>query len=358
MPDWADALFRQIAVPRPVGAAAVTAVEEEIASRLRAFGYDAAWQEFTVGPGRLAALSHAMRLAALHAIVTGAILWETSDRWTGAVVWVAGLAAITAVSEWWARRPPSSPAWPARNLVATRSPSPRAWLVAHSDTKAQTVSLQGRIVGVAWLVVGEAALGACVVGAGSGSVPRAAVAAAVAIVVVAAWRLGGPPLRGESAGAVDNASGIVAALVAAEASADRDDVGVLITGAEELGMMGARAWVAGGPPGRYFVNFDGLDDHGPFNIMVHGGPDSRRVRAALAAALAPNAVRRAPLPLGVFVDGGVLGAAGMAGVTVSAGTWETLRVIHTEADQPERTGAGRAVAAGAAAARAMGAILG
>ena len=42
--------------------------------------------------------------------------------------------------------------------------------------------------------------------------------------------------RDDSPGAVDNATGVIAALVAAAELVDRSDVGVLVTDAEELGM--------------------------------------------------------------------------------------------------------------------------
>ena len=53
-------------------------------------------------------------------------------------------------------------------------------------------------------------------------------------------------LRGLSPGASDNTSGVVAALVAAEAGLG-NDTGLLFTGAEEFGLVGARraaGWLA------------------------------------------------------------------------------------------------------------------
>jgi Zn-dependent M28 family amino/carboxypeptidase len=175
---------------------------------------------------------------------------------------------------------------------------------------------------------------------------------------------------GDSPGAVDNASGIIAVLVAAELAREGLDVGVLITGAEEYGMEGARAWTAAtARRGAVFVNFDGLDDRGAFNLMRHepagdeASPEAVSATAVfdtVAAALHDHGhpLRRSRLPLGIFVDGSVLARAGMVGVTVSRGDWHTLGVVHTPRDTADRTGTQSAVEAGRLVHQALGKLLG
>src|SRR4029077_6602046 len=51
-----------------------------------------------------------------------------------------------------------------------------------------------------------------------------------------------------SNGAVDNASGVVAALLASQSEAAPRDLGVVITSGEELGLAGARAWAISALP--------------------------------------------------------------------------------------------------------------
>ena len=131
-------------------------------------------------------------------------------------------------------------------------------------------------------------------------------------------------------------------------------------------MIWARAWIASGGAGEAFVNFDGIDNRGLFNVMAHrgGGPPRSapgdglppRVQAALRAR--GQGVRRMPLPLGIFVDGSVLAAGGIPGATVSRGDWRTLQVVHTERDTPDRMDVSSALEAGRAAADAIRAHFG
>jgi hypothetical protein len=247
------------------------------------------------------------------------------------------------------------------NVFATKGRAPRLWLVAHSDSKCQRLSLRGRVIAVGCLVVG---IGGLVVALGwrvAEPLPVIAVVPWIVLTLAGGAALSGPVLVGSSPGAVDNASGIVAALVAAERLEHRSDVGVLVTGAEEFGMEGARAWTTLDVASGAFVNFDGVDDVGVFNVMVHtpkaaDGATQRetanRIRVLLSEKIvaAGYTVRRSRLPIGVFVDGSVLAAGGLGGVTVSRGTWATLGVVHTEHDTVERTTPESAIRAGELAA--------
>ena len=168
-------------------------------------------------------------------------------------------------------------------------------------------------------------------------------------------------LRDGSPGAVDNASGIIAALVAAEKLGWREEVGIVITGAEELAMAGAREWVKRGRSGNVFFNFDGLDSRGKYVVWTHGGTvpgAARSIASALREELSETekGLLRV-LKLGLFVDGMVLGSAGAAGVTVQRGNLRTLLVAHRPSDTKERMDLSGAVEAGEAAALVIGRML-
>ncbi len=98
-------------------------------------------------------------------------------------------------------------------------------------------------------------------------------------------RRAGRPSR-QHPGAPDNGSGLLAALVAAEA-APASGVGVLITGAEEFGLVGARVFAREYGPqlvGAEVVNLDTIDDQGSLYIVSHDAPGAR-FSAGLAGVL-------------------------------------------------------------------------
>lgn len=363
--DWDGAPYRALAVPRPVGSAAVAAVEQALADRLRSFGFEVLAQQFETGPQRLYAVTIAGAGLGWVVLLTAPFLSLSVSAWSASLAGAAGIAAVTIIAVGIAHRrlPFNAPVVTARNLVGTRGAQPRAWLVAHSDTKAQGLSLAGRVLAVSSLAVGLAGFVVCLGARFAGPLPVWVVVPWVVFVMGGGGALSLAPLRGESAGAVDNASGLVAVLAAAEGLRHRPDVGVLITGAEEMGMEGARAFLTTGGGGELFVNFDGIDARGRFTVMRHrprGGSSAaaRDLQEAIRQALASYGVRRAPLPLGVFVDGSVLAGGGLFGVTVSRGDWSTLRVVHTPRDVPDRTDHRMAAAAGIAVAGVLDRLLG
>src|SRR4029077_14944104 len=164
-----------------------------------------------------------------------------ANRGSGAVAWLAivvvGLAIGVAIGL--ARGVLNAPVMRRAgvNIEATRGPSPvKLWLVAHLDSKSQPVPMLVRVAGVVVLAVGLAGVALSLL-----VHPSAAVAA-----LVVAWA-GGLPLMlsvvgQRSDGALDNASGVAAALDAVSALSPALPIGVLITDAEELSLAGARAW--------------------------------------------------------------------------------------------------------------------
>jgi hypothetical protein len=224
------------------------------------------------------------------------------------------------------------------NLIAVRSGGPvRRWIVAHLDTKAQGQSMAGRLVSIWAMGASIACSGALTVARLWGPMPLWLGAGGAGLAIVAGALAGRGRLLGTSRGARDNGSGVVAALAFAEASADPES-GVLITGGEEFGLVGARVFarVPEGLHGTEVVNIDTIDDDGSLFVVSHdprGALLARSAATKLGALGLPIRTRR--LPVGILVDSLPLARAGATAVTIGRLTWRTLRVIHTPADVPE-----------------------
>jgi Zn-dependent M28 family amino/carboxypeptidase len=142
-----------------------------------------------------------------------------------------------------------------------------------------------------------------------------------------------------SPGALDNASGVVAALGIAARERKAGDVAFLITDAEELGLAGATAAAAGLPAVFGVINLDGLDDTGTFYVFERFGIMRKKglaphLAVALlqeADALGLNADRR-DLPFGIPVDHIPIVRAGVPALTVMRGTMKSLRRVHRPTD--------------------------
>jgi Zn-dependent M28 family amino/carboxypeptidase len=158
-------------------------------------------------------------------------------------------------------------------------------------------------------------------------------------------------LAGQSPGARDNGSGVIAALAAAAATDDHT-VGVVITGAEEFGLVGARALARERPglfAGRAVLNFDTLDETGRLYLVSHdarGDAAAAGLLPALAGLGVP--VRRRRLPVGILVDSLPFARAGAIAVTVARLDWSTLRRIHTARDTGDASSFRTAEQAGSA----------
>ena len=130
--------------------------------------------------------------------------------------------------------------------------------------------MAGRLVAV-WVLLAALAGSVGLAGARlTAPLPLGLAAAGAVLAVVAGALAGRGRLRGTSPGARDNGSGVVAALAFAEASSD-STTGILITGAEEFGMVGARvfAQTGGVVRGVEVVNIDTIDGEGPLFVVRH-----------------------------------------------------------------------------------------
>jgi hypothetical protein len=311
-----------------------------VAGHLTALGYRVTHQRFRFHPSALLGLPIFGAGIGASGLLALPLLTLPEVPAAGAlVVWSAMLAATTClatgVAAGWLT---FGEAREDANLIAVRSESPiRRWIVAHLDTKAQGQSMAGRLVAVWVLAAAIAGTLVLVVARLWGPIPLWLSAAGGVLGVAAGALAGRGRLKGTSRGARDNGSGVVAALAFAEASSD-DQTGILITGGEEFGLVGARVFtrVQGSLQGSEVVNIDTIDDEG-FLFVVSHDPRGAASAAALAARLGSLGltVRTRRLPLGILVDSLPLARAGAAAVTVGRLTWRTLRVIHTPADVPD-----------------------
>ena len=331
-----DTAHKVLALTREAGTAEAAQARQHVSAYLSDLGYQVTVQPFTFSPASL--LAFPVFGAGLGGLALMLFPFLSSDRsadWAALAVWVTGLLALSVLAAG------IGLGWVSlgqglredANLIATRGESlPERWVVAHLDSKAQGQSMAGRLVAV-WVVgLAIAALSGLALGRFSGVVSPVLAGAGVMMGIIAGVLAGRGRLKGRSHGARDNGTGVVAALAAAAAQEAR--LGVLITGAEEFGLVGARVfarlWKAEGRS--EFVNVDTVDQEGDLYLVSH---DSRG--QALATALEPALaglglpVRQRRLPLGIFVDSAPLRRIAPS-VTIGRLTWRTLRCIHTPAD--------------------------
>ena len=350
-------------MPRLPGSPALPHIEARLVERLEGWGFEVSLAPFQVTAASLEAVS--VFGAGIGVIGFGAfpLLVLPLAGWSVALLILSAVATVVvfAVGIATGRLPSRLKPVEARNLEARRG-QPALWLVAHSDSKGQGLSLLGRVAAVVALAVGVLGLAVALLLRLDGPVSVVVAALVCAPVAVSGGLLSRSGARDTSPGAVDNAMGIVAVLVAAEALRDRLDVGVLITGAEEYAMAGARVWAATAGTTVPFVNVDGIDARGRYHLAPHRAVGSRhtdRVERQVAHGIRAELERRggsvrvAPFPPGVLVDGRVLARFGQPGVTLSRGDAATLHIVHTRRDSPHRAPVDGAIEAGRAVATAV-----
>jgi hypothetical protein len=314
-----------------------------VSARLESLGYHVQTQPFRCTAAALVPLPLAgAGLGWLALVLAPLLALPGPPGWLALAVWTLGALSL-ALLALGAAAGYGPVAWfgPIRNdanLIATRSPDVRRWIVAHLDTKAQGHSMAGRLVAVWVMVLAVLALTTLCLLRLEGPLPAWSAGAGSALAVVAGMLAARGRLRGATPGARDNASGVLAALAAAE-RLDDPQVGVLITGGEELGLVGARLLVRDRRAllaGTEVINFDTLDDRGPVWVVHHDerGRELARREAAKLARLGYD-VRRRRLPLGILTDSLAFARMGVPAITIARLDWRTLQTIHTPSDQPD-----------------------
>ncbi|MDP9206065.1 MAG: M28 family peptidase [Gemmatimonadota bacterium] len=219
------------------------------------------------------------------------------------------------------------------NLEARRG-NPEVWLVAHIDSKSQTVPMLMRIgSSVALGVITASVLILLLISIVRGGPPQSLWHAFAIAAVIGALPSALCFVRNASPGAVDNASGVAAVLIASQLDSSARDLGVLITSGEELGLAGAREWAARASPGIFVINCDTVDDAGGWHCM-YTGPRPRGIVSGaetIAGRLGFKLAVGRLIP-GILADSMAFADRGIESVTVSRGTLSTLARIHTRRD--------------------------
>jgi peptidase M28-like protein len=357
MPALEDTLRRLLSMTREAGTPAAAEARSLVADHLRALGYTVTLQPFTFHPSSLKAFPlFGAGLGGIALVLLPLLTFPSVPGWGALVVLVCGLAGLVTltigIGLGWI--PLGGAPREDANLLAVRGSVPvTRWIVAHLDTKAQVQSMAGRLVAVWVVALGVAGLLALSAVRLGGTVPIELAGVGAAVAVVGGALAGRGRLHGHSPGARDNGTGVAAALAAAEASRD-PRTAVLITGAEEFGMVGARMFAKSDGhrlAASVAINFDTIDDHGDLYLVSHDGRGEALAATATqqltAAGFTPRTRR---LPIGILVDSLPLARAGMPAVTIGRLTWRTLRLIHTTKDTSEglslttATNVGRALA--------------
>jgi hypothetical protein len=339
MPTLEQTMGQVLALPREAGTPAAAAARELVAAHLEALGYRVERQRFAFAPSSLSGFPvFGAGLGGLALLLLPLLAGERAPGWAGALVLAGGLLllALLAVGIGLGWLPLGGGTREDANLIATRGGAPiRRWIVAHLDTKAQVQSMAGRLVAVWVIGLAVAALSALALARLGGVVPMPLAGTGAALAVVAGALAGRGRLRGSSAGARDNGTGVVGALAAAQ-GLDDAATGILITGAEEFGLVGARVFAAqkaGELRDAVIVNLDTIDQEGELSVVSHdarGAELARRAQRGLAAAGLAARVRR--LPVGILTDSLPFARAGVPAITIGRLTWRTLRTIHTPRD--------------------------
>ena len=267
----------------------------------------------------------------------------------------AGIIVVRAISRWLARRGTSRISWmrsQSVNLVAVRG-RPSLWLVAHLDTKSQTIPMLVRVVSVVVAAVVTAGLAGSLLFEWINAFPDGAarpdalwISIWAKLVAIAALPLVLCLTGDRSPGAVDNASGLISVLLATRALVAQTNLGVIVTSGEELGLAGARAFVESNPDRGIAVNCDTIDDHGDFLCMTQRGRSATAPDVARAASRLGLTVRERTIIPGILADSIAFADAGWDSVTISRGNLATLARVHTSGDTRERLdGSGIAKAA-------------
>jgi hypothetical protein len=342
VPSLEQVLHEVLALSREAGTPDGARARKLVATHLTSLGYRVQTQSFTFHPSSLLGFPiFGAGLGGLSLMLLPLLALETMPGWGALLVWVTGLGALLilsfSVGAGWL--PLGGASREDANLIAVRGEEPvQRWLVAHLDTKAQVQSMAGRLVAVWMIALAVVTLTSiCLLRLG-GTVPSPVLMVAAAVALSAGALAGRGRLRGTSRGARDNGTGVAAALSAAQHSRD-GGTGVLITGGEEFGLVGARVFAqleAHRLRGSVVVNLDTIDQEGDFYLVSHdrgGQALAREVSGRLQGLAVPVRSRR--LPLGILVDSMPLARTGVPAVTVGRLTWRTLRRIHTPADTPE-----------------------
>lgn len=227
------------------------------------------------------------------------------------------------------------------NVVGVRRETagrPTMWLCAHIDSKSQTIPMLVRVASTIFFAAFSLAVAVTILLIGL--VPRVAERNSSVLVglswfaVVAALPVVLCFITNRSKGALDNATGVAAIILALDEIDPVTNVGVVITSGEELGLAGARHFAATESTGKVAINCDTVDDAGFFYCMASGNRRGR-LNDALNRASAGSLRLNGMIP-GILADNVAFSSSGWESFTLSRGNISTLGYVHTSRDTSDR----------------------
>ena len=347
-----------LASPRESGTPEAVRARERIAEFLTGLGYQVDIQRFSFSTSALLGFPVlGAGLGWLTLLQIPLLVLPGAPAWAAVLVWVTGMLSLGTIavglSLGWATV--GGEQREDANLVATRGARVTRWIVAHYDSKAQGHSMAGRLTAVWVLAAACLAMTGLALARLGGPLPAPAMAAGAALARAGGYLAGRGRLKGKSDGARDNGTGLLAVLVAAREIRD-PSVGILVTGAEEFGLIGSRYFAEKSRDlvtGTEVLNVDTVDHQGTWRLVSHlpgAEPLLDRAESALKA-LTSGPIRRHRHLSGIFVDSLPLARAGARAMTIARLDWGTLRRIHTPLDTLDELSLESATLAGAALAR-------
>ena len=349
----------QLAIPRLVGSAGETEVQDYIVEQFTELGLDVSWEPFVFTKFPAEVLPRI--LSALFVLIVLSVPW-VGERFPIPVSFACVLSLTVAMffTQWQKRleglydvgRKYRTENIIAKNGAKQDGNTPAFLFVAHYDSKSQVLPIAVRMVAYGIAIVGLMALTI---------VMLVKVIALIWIPNYIVWGIAGITsfcllllqinlTENRSPGGFDNASGVGVMLEVARVVMARDkkkNVTFLATGAEEYGMCGALRYIQAhadeyDPENTYVINLDGLGVGNGVNLITRYGIPSTRTTRTLGNLFRTSSealgirVSERYLPIGVGLDSIPIASRGFETVTLTArGVGSVALKIHSKQDRIE-----------------------
>ena len=349
----------QLAIPRLVGSAGETEVQDYIVEQFTELGLDVSWEPFVFTKFPAEVLPRI--LSALFVLIVLSVPW-VGERFPIPVSFACVLSLTVAMffTQWQKRleglydvgRKYRTENIIAKNGAKQDGNTPAFLFVAHYDSKSQVLPIAVRMLAYGIAIVGLIALTI---------VMLVKVIALIWLPNYIVWGIAGMTsfcllllqinlTENRSPGGFDNASGVGVMLEVARVVMARDkkkNVTFLATGAEEYGMCGALRYIQAhadeyDPENTYVINLDGLGVGNGVNLITRYGIPSTRTTRTLGNLFRTSSealgirVSERYLPIGVGLDSIPIASRGFETVTLTArGVGSVALKIHSKQDRIE-----------------------
>jgi len=354
----------QLAIPRLVGSAGETEVQDYIVEQFTELGLDVSWEPFVFTKFPAEVLPRI--LSALFVLIVLSVPW-VGERFPIPVSFACVLTLTVAMffTQWQKRleglydvgRKYRTENIIAKNGAKQDGNTPAFLFVAHYDSKSQVLPIAVRMVAYGIAIVGLMALTI---------VMLVKVIALIWLPNYIVWGIAGITsfcllllqinlTENRSPGGFDNASGVGVMLEVARVVMGRGEkksVTFLAAGAEEYGMCGALRYIQAHADeydreNTYVVNLDGLGVGNGVNLITRYGIPSTRTTRTLGNLFRTSSealgirVSERYLPIGVGLDSIPIASRGFETVTLTArGVGSVALKIHSKQDRSELLNAG------------------